>query len=186
MITSSYQPAPGRFLISEPFMEDEHFQRSVVLLVEHGSNGSFGFVINMELQTVLSDVIEGISDRSPLLLGGPVQQDSLHYIHRLGNKIPDSRHVYGDLYWGGDFDTIKSLLHTSQIGQQNILFIAGYSGWSTGQLSRELERKSWIVAPESVDQVFAKDRKNLWKMILRGMGSKFQVISNYPTDPRLN
>ena len=186
MITSSYQPAPGRFLISEPFMEDENFQRSVILLVEHGKNGSLGFVINMELQSVLADVVEGLGENDPLLLGGPVQQDSLHYIHRLGDLVPESRHVFGDLYWGGDFDTIKSLLQAGEIDRSQILFFVGYSGWSPGQLSKELERKSWIVAPENIEHIFEPDRDDLWRIILRGMGTKYQVLSNYPTDPRLN
>lgn len=35
-------PAQGSILISEPFLQDAYFQRSVVLLVEHNTQGRWG------------------------------------------------------------------------------------------------------------------------------------------------
>lgn len=186
-MTSSYRPAPGRFLISEPFMEDENFQRTVVLLVEHGPNGSLGFVLNRMMKSVVADIVSDLSPvQSPLFLGGPVEQDSLHYVHRLGDQIPESREIYPGLYWGGDFDTVKASVISQSASESDILFFVGYSGWAPGQLSRELHRKAWIVAPENTSFIFREDHEGLWKDLLRSMGSKYQVISNYPIDPRLN
>ncbi len=187
MITSSYLPSPGRFLISEPFMDDENFQRTVILLVEHGPNGSLGFVINRQLKTVLADIVESmLGNHTPVYLGGPVEQDSLHYIHTQGAVVPDSREIYPGLYWGGDFETIRDMMMVGDIAEDETQFFVGYSGWATGQLDRELRRKSWIVSPENTDFVFHENRDSLWKEILRTMGAKYQVLSNYPTDPSLN
>ncbi len=187
MITSKFLPVPGRFLISEPFMDDENFQRTVVLLVEHGPNGSLGFVLNRQLDNVLTDVIKDhrVGD-NPIFLGGPVEQDTLHYVHRRGEDIADSREVIPGLFWGGDFETIREMLFSGELTGSDIRFFVGYSGWAAGQLHRELRRKSWIVAPEHAALIFQDDHDAMWQEILRSMGPKYQVLSNYPIDPKMN
>lgn len=186
MITSSYQPAPGRFLISEPFMPDANFQRTVILLVEHNENGSLGFVLNRRLEANLGDLIEHLAgSQLPVFQGGPVEQQTLHFIHRL-EALEDSLEVGEGVFWGGDFETLVQWVIKGQVDEQDILFFVGYSGWGPGQLSAELERKSWIVAPENSGFVFRPQKENLWKELLKTLGDKFKIISNYPTDPRLN
>ncbi len=188
MLTSSYRPAPGRFLISEPFMEDENFQRTVILLVEHGPQGSLGFVLNRQLRHVLADVVEDMPKATvPIFLGGPVEQYSLHYVHRLGGHIPESREVIPNAcWWGGDFEKIKEMVLSEEVDERDILFFMGYSGWAPGQLQRELKQKAWIIAPENSAFVFRDSHEGLWREVLKSLGSKFQVIANYPIDPRLN
>ncbi|MEL6192925.1 MAG: YqgE/AlgH family protein [Bacteroidota bacterium] len=187
MITSSYKPIAGRYLISEPFMADSNFQRTVVLLVEHGEQGSLGFVLNRKLKVKIGEVVEDLGTiNSPVFMGGPVEQNSLHYVHRLGDKINGSREVYKGLYWGGNFEELSRLIQMGMVQNDDILFFIGYSGWSPGQLEEELERKSWIIAPENPDFIFRETHKELWRDILKSMGDKYQIISNYPQDPRLN
>lgn len=186
MITSSFKPQPGRFLVSEPFMGDPNFQRTVILLVEHNEEGSLGFVMNRQLEPFLHDLVEDAPNfDAPVFMGGPVEQDTLHFIHQRGDLAGATEVVEG-LYWSGDFDQLQDLIDAGEIKKEEILFFVGYSGWSPGQLDTELERKSWIVAPENTDFVFAGDQEELWQKILRNMGDKYKVISNYPTDPRLN
>lgn len=187
MMTSAHRPAPGRFLISEPFMADENFQRTVVLLVEHGAQGSLGFVLNRQLEASLEEVVHGLPPfDANVFLGGPVEQDTLHFVHRRGDLIAESREVLDGLWWGGDFEQIQELIHAGHLQGEEILFFVGYSGWSSGQLDQELRRKSWIVAPENPDFIFRREQDNLWQDILKSMGPRYQVISNYPIDPRLN
>ncbi|MEL6593806.1 MAG: YqgE/AlgH family protein, partial [Bacteroidota bacterium] len=109
MLTSAFKPAPGRFLISEPFMYDQNFQRSVVLLVEHGDTGSLGFVMNRAVELSMEDIVDGfpVID-APVFMGGPVEQSTLHYVHRLGDLLPNSHEVVEGLYWGGSFEVLKS------------------------------------------------------------------------------
>lgn len=187
MITSSYKPQPGRFLVSEPFMGDPNFQRTVVLLVEHTEEGSLGFVMNRQLDALLHDLVEDapVFD-APVFMGGPVEQNTLHFVHRLGDTLAGSHEISEGLYWSGDFDQLQEMIEAGKVATDEILFFVGYSGWGGGQLDAELERKSWIVAPENPDFVFTEDYEELWQQILRSMGDKYKVISNYPIDPKLN
>lgn len=186
MLTSSYKPAPGRFLISEPFMHDYNFKRSVVLLVEHSSHGSMGFVMNRQLNVAISEVVDGMpSLESPVFMGGPVEQSTLHFVHRL-EDLPGAKPVCHGVYWGGDFDDLKRQISLGHVDSSDVLFFVGYSGWGPGQLEQELERKSWIIAPEAPFFVFQPDYSDMWRQVLQSMGTKYRVISNYPVDPRMN
>ncbi len=187
MLTSSYQPAPGRFLVSEPFMEDQNFQRTVILMVEHGETGSLGFVLNRQLNMKIHEVVKGISEiDSPVFLGGPVEQNTLHYVHRIGERVIGCHPVEQGVWWGGSFEVLKHLLESGEASARDVLFFIGYSGWSPGQLTEEIERKSWIVAPEDIDFIFREDYDDIWRQVLQHMGDKYKVISNYPVDPSLN
>lgn len=187
MISSTYRPAPGRFLVSEPFMGDPNFQRSVVFLTEHSDQGSLGFVMNRQLSTGVHDLIDELPEfDAPTFLGGPVEQNTLHYIHRLGETLPNSQSISEGIYWSGDFDILSDMIRTDTVSQKDILFFVGYSGWGPGQLEKELEQKSWIVAPGSSDFIFMNDYGDLWQKVLGSMGEKYRIISNYPIDPQLN
>jgi len=186
MITSPYKPAAGRFLISEPFMSDENFQRTVVLLVEHNEQGSLGFVLNRPLSVPISEVVADLPmAHATVCLGGPVEQNTLHYLHRRGD-LTGARRVAEGLYWSGDFEELKGWARQGRIHPDDILFFVGYSGWGAGQLARELERKSWIIAPENGNLIFDTDPETLWRELLQSLGTKYKILSNYPTDPSLN
>src|SRR5688500_20330910 len=74
-------PEKGRLLISEPFLPDPNFERTVVLLCEHNNDGSFGFVINMPSILKVNDVIEDIRVMEEIVFdGGSVQQDIIHFL----------------------------------------------------------------------------------------------------------
>lgn len=168
-------------------MYDQNFKRTVVLLVEHGEQGSLGFVLNRQLQMSIEQIVEGFPlCNSAVFMGGPVEQSTLHYVHRLGDQIPDSREVMKGVYWGGSFEALRSLFVKGQVTDSDVLFFVGYSGWAPGQLDEELKRKSWIVAPEDPMFIFQDDYKDMWRNVLKSMGTKYQVISNYPIDPSLN
>src|SRR5690606_38857089 len=68
-------PERGRLLISEPFLPDPNFERTVVLLCEHNEEGSFGFVLNKPSILKVTEVMEDLADiDSVVYVGGPVQQ----------------------------------------------------------------------------------------------------------------
>ena len=186
-MTSSYTPKTGRFLISEPFMFDPNFKRTVVLLVEHGEEGSIGFVLNRRIDKTIDEIVELTTrHNAPVFLGGPVEQNTLHYIHQLGEELPGSKEILDGVFWGGDFEALNKKIASGEIGERDILFFVGYSGWGNSQLEDELERKSWIVAPGNTDFVFQENYDDLWRQILKSMGTRYGVIANYPEDPRLN
>jgi putative transcriptional regulator len=180
------EPAPGILLISDPFLKDPNFVRSVVFLCEHRDEGSFGFVINKSNDYELGDLIkeaEGI--RFPVYEGGPVQKDTLHFIHQCPDLLGGIEVIDG-IYWGGDFDTVLSLLREKKLDKRDIRFFLGYSGWSEGQLDGELKEKSWITHEGSRKLVFNPDVQQVWKEALKEMGGEYKQMVNYPIDPQLN
>jgi len=180
-------PAKGRLLISEPFLNDPHFKRTVILLCDHNEHGSFGFVLNNYIRINLSDVIEGLVPlNTKVSIGGPVQKDSIFYLHTLGESIPGSIHVSEDIYMGGDFEVLKSKLNHDLIKDNSIRFFVGYSGWGKDQLAWEMKEKSWIVSESTSEQIMNTKYDNLWSQSLRSMGSDFAMLANFPSDPNFN
>jgi putative transcriptional regulator len=179
-------PTKGTLLIAEPYLGDPHFERSVVLLCEHNEQGSFGFVLNQRSNLTLNDVLhEPTATDFPLYIGGPVEQNTLHYIHRVPN-IEDAVPITEDLYWSGDFEDITTKLNLGQLSENDIRFFVGYSGWSSGQLMNEIKHHSWMLAKSNAPLIFEFSDEQFWRSVLRKMGGEYKVKSNYPTDPRLN
>lgn len=180
------QPKAGKLLISEPYMGDENFERTVILLCEHNDKGSFGLVLNQKTQLTLSDVIDNNYSEQPIFTGGPVQQNTLHFLHRLGKDVINTSKVADNIYWGGDFEQIKSMLNYKSGETSAVKLFVGYSGWEAGQLQLELARNSWYITNADASLIFDTPPKDVWRSVLRQMGGNYKVISNYPTDPRLN
>ncbi len=180
------QPEKGRLLISEPFLNDPNFERTVVLLCEHNQDGSFGFILNKPSIVKVSDIISDLAVEGMAYVGGPVQQDTLHYLHRLSH-LPEANRIANSVYWGGDFDELQSGIELGTIVEADVRFFLGYSGWGAGQLEEELDQDSWIVCDFVDDELFfdtAPDQ--MWKKALNNMGGRFTVYANYPIDPNLN
>ena len=98
------EPKQGKILISEPLMNDFHFGRSVILLIDHvESEGSFGVIINKKLNASVSQIVDDFPDfEGTAYLGGPVSDSQLFFIHTLGELIPESIPIIDGLYWGGN------------------------------------------------------------------------------------
>lgn len=181
------KPAKGDLLISEPFLPDPNFERTVVLLCEHNEDGSFGFILNKPSLLKYSDVMEDSFYDEILYVGGPVEQDTMHVLHAMGDLLEGSVQLGNDVYWGGNFEQLQIMINNNQIDPAAFKFFLGYSGWSAGQLEMELQEKTWIISNQArKDQVFDTKPDKLWKNVLNEMGGKYKMISNYPIDPRLN
>ncbi|MGE5418731.1 MAG: YqgE/AlgH family protein, partial [Chloroflexota bacterium] len=140
-------PEKGKILISEPFLPDTFFNRSIVYLTDHTAEGSVGFILNKKIDLKISSAIMGFEGwDEELNMGGPVAPDTIHYLHNLGFIIPKSIQIEENVYWGGDIDSIRGLIKTGQVKKNQIRFFLGYSGWSAGQLERELKENSWVIA----------------------------------------
>ena len=181
-------PKAGDLLISEPFLQDENFVRSVVLLCEHSEEGSFGLVINKPSILKLNELVQALDflDKE-VFVGGPVEQNTLHFIYT-GEQVLDGSVPLGDnIWWGGDYESLVEKLQLGLLDPDSVRFFLGYSGWGTDQLKEELDDETWIICRQNLnEQTLNLTPEELWKSLLKNMGGEFKVIANYPLDPRLN
>ena len=180
-------PSRGRILISEPFLRDATFGRSVILLVDHTDEGSMGLVINKQLPLFLNDIIMEFKylDEIPLYKGGPIATDTLFYLHTLSD-IPGSISISKGLYLNGDFDEIKKYILQGIKISEHIRFFLGYSGWESEQLSNEIRENTWLVSEEKKSYLMKSDTKDMWRKALEKLGSKYETWSRFPQVPTLN
>jgi len=180
-------PEKGKILISEPFLPDTFFSRSIVFLTDHSPEGSVGFILNKKIDLKVSSAIEGFKDWDEnLCMGGPVAPDTLHYLHNLGDSVPGSVYIDQNIFWGGDIDSIRELIKEGKIQRSQIRFFLGYSGWSAGQLERELKEDSWVIAKVKSDIIMNNRGDNTWKNVLRSLQNKYRMWADFPDSPDLN
>lgn len=181
------EPGPGILLIAEPFLKDPNFFRTVVFLCEHKKEGSFGFVLNRKIENTVDELmpeLDGI--KLPVFYGGPVQLNSIHFLHQYPDIIPGGEEVMKGVYWGGEFDRLIEALKKNEIESSKIRFFIGYSGWGDGQLSNEMKEKTWLTVKATRKLVFNENHNNTWKDSIRHLGGEYKQIINYPIDPQLN
>ena len=186
--TNNEKPQKGSVLISDPFLNDPYFGRSVVVLCEHNEEGTFGFVLNNFAEIDLHKIDANFPDiNAKIGFGGPVSKDSLFFIHSLGSRISNSLQIQKDLFYGGDFDQICAVLEKTPEAREKIRFFIGYSGWDLEQLDAELKENSWITV-SNVDHKLILDTNHddLWKTALEMQQGKFKMISKFPNNPNDN
>lgn len=181
-------PQKGKLLISEPFMLDSTFERSVILLCEHNNNGSMGFVLNHQSHLNVENILYQITKTDfPLYIGGPVERSTLFFIHKAYDRLESGIHIVDDIYLGGDFDKLVSLIENNLIDNEEVKFFLGYSGWDPEQLNQEIQGNSWAVQ-NTFDSslLFIEDGEDLWKTALIQSGPRYAHVANFPKSPNLN
>jgi len=180
-------PQQGSLLLSEPFMLDPNFERSVVLLCEHNSEGTVGMILNQRSQLLITDIIDIEMVDFPLHIGGPVQNNAIFFLHRAIDKLGEGSPITKDIYWGGDFEKAIMLINEGILSTDEIKFFLGYSGWADGQLVDEINQNSWAVHNTyNSELTFIVDGEDLWKQALISLGPKYAHVANFPRSPNLN
>ncbi len=178
---------PGKLLIADPFLRDPNFKRSVIIICEHQDSGSFGFVLNKEYPQPLGELISDLHHSDfPVYYGGPVQRDTIHFLHQCPDLITGGFEICDGIYWGGDFSDVVELVNLQKLSPKDIRFFLGYSGWGEGELEEEMKQKSWITSWANKRLIFRQDADNTWKDALMQLGGEYQQMINYPIDPQLN
>lgn len=176
----------GKILTATPFLEDPFFRKTVVLLADFNAEGTLGFIMNRVTNLKLADLLEGIHFDADIYYGGPVGNESVYYLHTLGDKLTDSVEILPGLFWGGSFEQLKTLLNTGAESEDRVRFFAGYSGWDAGQLEDEIEAKSWIVGKTKSREIMdIKPDEEIWRLKLKA-DSEYAIWSNFTDTPHLN
>ena len=186
--SNTLHPRQGELLLSEPTMNDFHFGRSVILLIDHNeAEGSFGIIMNKPLNVRLYEIVEVFKDfDAPVFLGGPVAEDQIFFMHTLGDLIPDSCKVMDGLYWGGDTETLNQLIATGIASKNNVRFFLGYSGWDAGQLTSELERNSWVACKTDSRTLLNTPVEQMWSHYVSRLGKEYALWLQFPKNPEEN
>lgn len=168
----------GSLLLAEPFMLDSHFKRATVVLCEHNEEGSIGFILNRPLEVLVSGLIQDFPEfEAEVFYGGPVENDTIHYIHNVGDLLEGSVKVGPGVYWGGDFEKLKFLISSELIQPENIRFFVGYAGWSPGQLAEETRLGAWLSATLFPNYIFKSAPEDLWQEVMCQKGGKYTVLA---------
>ncbi len=182
--SNNVEPEKGRILIAEPFLQGYHFSRSIILLTEHGEEGSMGLVLNKPLDVTLDKLIQQFPIPAfDLTCGGPVSPDKLFYLHTYAN-IPGAMEIIPGLYFGGDFEVIRDVIAADE--NHHIRFFIGYSGWSSGQLEDEIKQNSWLVTESTIPEILDFTSEEYWVSSMKKLGNKYATWVNFPNTPELN
>ena len=186
--TNEHPPVNGCLLLSEPFLEDSYFQRSIVLICNNDEKGAFGFVLNKYLPLRIGDLNDAFADhKGKIALGGPVDNESLYFIHQLSEHISGGLHIAEDLYYGGHFDELSNYIRLNPEALGKVRFFIGYSGWASNQLEEELSENTWKVVPTySISEMMSNFDDDVWKVVMKKQGKKYSILSNSPIDPSNN
>lgn len=181
------EPQKGRIIISDPFVEDDYFSKSVILICDHGDQGTFGFVLNNYIEQSISEIVEGAPPiNCRISVGGPVETNTLFFLHNKPNLIDGSVEIIPNLYMGGNFNQVKQLVQSGQLVCEEIKLFLGYSGWESEQLEEEIEDNSWFVANLGAKTIMTYSADDMWEKILEQLSPKHKLISSFPKDPSLN
>lgn len=180
-------PSKGTLLIANPFLKDANFMRTVIFLCEHKAEGSFGFVLNKLFPKTLGELLPEFAELAiPLYFGGPVQKDTIHFLHQYPDIVSGGEEVLEGVYWGGNFESVMAHIKIKEIDLRRIKFFIGYSGWAENQIDDELKEKSWLTAEATRKLLFHSNPDNIWKDSLKHLGGEYEMMINFPIDPQLN
>ena len=172
------QLAPG-FLVAAPSLLDPPFKRTVVVLVDHGPNGSFGFVVNrpapMKLSEMLEQIESGVADtpimEAPVLLGGPVATETGWVLFEpsvISQSSAEVVQISKRFAVSASRELLRALATHS--GPERMLLVLGYAGWGSGQLEAEIAQGAWIPVDFDESILFDTPYDERWGKALRSLG----------------
>ncbi len=178
MLENAFQSLRGHLIIAMPSLEDENFQRTVVLLAEHTPEGAFGVIVNRPLHLKLKDLFQnqhqGFAITDVVWFGGPVEPQRGLFLHNIP-LVPMRNPITleNDLYICGNLDSVEYIANLRGKGldqDQHFRFFLGYSGWAPGQLEHELRQSSWLHCKATRSLILETTPEDLWETAIRSLG----------------
>ncbi len=179
----------GKILVASPeLLLDEIFSKTVILITDRHDEGTVGFVLNKPLAFHVSEVSENLKNLDyQLWEGGPVATENLYFLHNLPGIFDENLPVTGDIFWSGDFERLEQLSHENPgILNGRAKFFLGYSGWSPGQLEREIQDGAWLVIDRPDFDIFNLNPRHIWAELIHRHKPQWDLWRNAPSDPGLN
>ncbi|RQP13172.1 MAG: YqgE/AlgH family protein [Chryseobacterium sp.] len=176
----------GKILISTPDISGDIFSRSVLLIIEHNTEGAFGLILNKINREITAKIKEMFGYDADVYEGGPVSNDKIFFIIR-GEKFLENATGINDEYWlTEDIEEVVTAVIEERLSTDDMKIFSGYSGWTALQLENEILNKMWtVVDVVNLDYTEANDQ-TLWKKIMLNLGGEFLLWANAPEDISLN
>lgn len=202
-MSASRRSLAGQFLVADLDLTDAPFQRSLVLVLDHGNEGAFGLVVNRPLGLTAAQIVEEPGapvlnplrrGRIPLYGGGPVEPQAVFVLHT-GMPSPwkseGAREVRPGLWFEPSFPSIRPYVsgQTEDLPPDDtpvIRLYLGYAGWGQGQLEDELDRGAWQVIEARADLVFQVPPTDTWRKAMEIRGGFWGIIAQTGIKPSLN
>lgn len=160
-----------------PQLADPNFSRAVVLMIEHGEQGSFGLVINHPSQIKATELLDSLDmswrgeDSAVVWAGGPVSPSTGWVLHEpVGAAQPG---LSGTIEITSTISLSTSPDRLRAIASQpprNVRLLLGYSGWGPGQLAAEMARGAWLHTAVDHKLVFDTPADLMWDAAMRALG----------------
>jgi putative transcriptional regulator len=173
------------FLIAMPAMGDPHFNHSVIYICEHSPEGAMGIVINLPLNINLGDVLQNMSidspddkvSQTPVLAGGPIQQERGFVLHRTtGEKWESSLALTNNISITTSKDILMAIANRK--GPRDVIIALGYAGWESGQLEKEIAQNAWLCGPADPQVLFDMPAENRWRAAGALLGVDMDCLSH--------
>lgn len=156
----------GVLLVASPALGDPNFRESVVLIVEHGAEGTLGVILNRPTEVLLSEVLPDIAvlkgTAYRLFAGGPVQPAQMLMLFRLKEPQANARSVFDGVYVGGTPEMLERVIRQPKPTETFKAF-AGSAGWAPGQLASEMHQGAWAILPADSSGIFDRKPSTLWQ-----------------------
>lgn len=164
-------PVAGMLLVASPRLSDPNFIRTVVYLLDHGDNGTFGFVLNRPLEVPLrelwGEVPQQLADLRIAAEGGPVERHKGLLLHRCSD-LSGAQPLSEGFALGGDLNALAERFAGGIDAHGPRLFL-GHSGWAPGQLAAELEEGAWLLRTGLHSQLLnPQPVSTMWQQLLEG------------------
>jgi len=169
-----------------PQLSDPNFTRAVVLMLDHGDEGSFGLIVNHPSTMEVAELMTGLEvdwcgkHDAVVWAGGPVMPNSGWILHSGSDELPNASDtldqaleatghmkVCDGLFMSTSEENIRIL---AEAPPQRMRFLLGYSGWAGGQLAQEMAQGSWLHADINTDILFDANVEDMWALCLKNIG----------------
>lgn len=168
-------PLAPALLVAMPQLLDPNFRRTVVLLIHHDAEGTFGVVLNRTTDIRVAQLCESIEvewEGDPdieIHWGGPVQPQTGWVLFDDADTEGDEdiREVVPGVAFAGSLAVLRRMASEPP---SRLRILLGYAGWGPGQLESELAQGAWLVAPADSAVVFETDLDAMWEEVVRSLG----------------
>jgi putative transcriptional regulator len=162
----------GVLLIANPHMDDPNFSHTVVLICQHGPEGTVGLVLNRPTEVSLAKALPEIpglqSTPFRLYVGGPVQPTGILLLLQMDAQPSNTRPVLDHIFWGGNVEALTQILQEGN-STQTFRAYAGHAGWAPGQLESELAAGAWATLSADPAAIFTTQPEDLWEQMLEAL-----------------